>query len=101
MKTDREKAKSLVQYWLSNHENHDQKYIELEGFLEQALTEARLEGAKMMQEKAAKLIEENVVASTNIAPHHKLQKAPIDNTRNIYAKAIRVLNPSEVVKGEK
>ena len=54
MRTDREKAKSLVQYWLSNHENHDQKYIELEGFLEQALTEARLEGAKDMRERMDK-----------------------------------------------
>ena len=75
MKTDREKAKSLVQYWLSNHENHDKKCIELGGFFEQAFLESRFEGMKEQIEKDADIAEKLAILADYEMVGAKIAKA--------------------------
>ena len=77
----REKAKKIVYKY---YEGEDEDAFQLINEIERAIIKARLEGAKMMQGKAAELALNHVAIGQKPA--------------GIISHAIRSLNPSEVIK---
>ena len=88
MKTDREKAEHALGW-------HKTTEAVLED-IQKAIVEARLEGAKMMQEKAAWIAEQGRQFTTE----DDCCGGTFNGTKTNIANAIRALNPSEVVKNE-